>query len=170
MSGAEMGLTRPWTRRPVWANVRRTDQRDEMAVGPGGRHDARGADLRQSPLRSDRGLNLLTLASVLAEQLQLRTAGPGRLDRSSEQRLSEWMRNHVQVAVHPSPDRDCLRTSSCARDDRAGSLRAVTFDELIDFVQNRMSMSHVYQPLVIRALADADGAATLRQLAVGLAS
>jgi hypothetical protein len=45
---------------------------------------------------------------------------------------------------------------------------AVTFDELIDFVQNRMSMSHVYQPLVIRALADADGAATLRQLAVAL--
>ena len=46
----------------------------------------------------------------------------------------------------------------------------MTFDELIDFVQNRMSMSHVYQPLVIRALADADGAATLRQLAVALAS
>jgi ATP adenylyltransferase len=46
----------------------------------------------------------------------------------------------------------------------------VTFDELIDFVKNRMSMSHVYQPLVIRALADADGAATLRQLAVALAA
>ena len=50
----------------------------------------------------------LTLASIVSEQLQLKTAGPGRLDRSSEQRRSEWMRTHLQVAVYPSPDRDAL--------------------------------------------------------------
>jgi hypothetical protein len=50
----------------------------------------------------------LTLASILAEQLQLRSVGPGQLDRSSEQRLSHWMRDHLQVAVHPFPDRDAL--------------------------------------------------------------
>lgn len=143
----------------------------------------------------------LTLASILTEQLQLRKAGLGRLDHSSERRLSEWMRNHLQVAVHPSPDRDALadleqhvlaqldpplnlegraptpvpaRLAELRRQLRAGcradSVSGVTFDELIDFVKNRMSMSHVYQPLVIRALADADGAATLRQLAVALAA
>lgn len=36
------------------------------------------------------------------------------------------------------------------------------FDELATFIEERMSMSHVYQPLVIRSLVDADGAATLR--------
>lgn len=41
----------------------------------------------------------------------------------------------------------------------------MTFDELIDFLEHRMSMSHVYQPVLIRALVDAGGSATLRQLA-----
>ena len=39
------------------------------------------------------------------------------------------------------------------------------FDDLLAFVTERMRMSHIYQPLLIRALADAGGAATLRQLA-----
>jgi len=38
--------------------------------------------------------------------------------------------------------------------------------ELLDFVRSRMRMSHVYQPLLIRALVEAGGQATLRQLAV----
>ena len=42
------------------------------------------------------------------------------------------------------------------------------FDELATFIEERMSMSHVYQPLVIRSLVDADGAATLRQVALAL--
>jgi ATP adenylyltransferase len=46
----------------------------------------------------------------------------------------------------------------------------MTFKELIEFIDNKMSMSHVYQPLAIRALVDADGTATLRQIAVALAS
>ena len=41
--------------------------------------------------------------------------------------------------------------------------------ELQDFVDNRMRMSHVYQPLLIRCLLDAGGQATLRQLAIEFA-
>lgn len=41
----------------------------------------------------------------------------------------------------------------------------VTFNELVDFIEKKMAMSHVYQPALIRALVSAGGAATLRQLA-----
>jgi ATP adenylyltransferase len=41
----------------------------------------------------------------------------------------------------------------------------VNFASLKDFLLNRMSMSHIYQPVLIRALIDAGGSATLRQLA-----
>jgi ATP adenylyltransferase len=36
---------------------------------------------------------------------------------------------------------------------------------LVDFLEHKMSMSHVYQPLLVRALVDAGGVATVRQLA-----
>lgn len=39
------------------------------------------------------------------------------------------------------------------------------FSDLRDFLLHKMSMSHVYQPLLIRALIDAGGTATIRQLA-----
>lgn len=39
------------------------------------------------------------------------------------------------------------------------------YDELVDFIENKMVMSHVYQPLMIRALVDCGGSATIRQLA-----
>lgn len=39
------------------------------------------------------------------------------------------------------------------------------FDDLIAFLETKMSMSHIYQPLLIRTLVDAGGSATLRQLA-----
>jgi len=42
----------------------------------------------------------------------------------------------------------------------------VTFEELSDFIEKRMKMSHVYQPLLIKALIDAGGSATLRQIAL----
>ena len=45
----------------------------------------------------------------------------------------------------------------------------MTFTELCDFVTNRMRMSHIYQPLLIRCLVDAGGSATIRQLAQELA-
>lgn len=41
----------------------------------------------------------------------------------------------------------------------------MTYQDLVDFLENRMRMSQIYQPLLIRALVDAGGAATLRQLA-----
>jgi len=41
----------------------------------------------------------------------------------------------------------------------------MTYDQLVDFLEHKMSMSHVYQPLLIRALVDAGGIATIRQLA-----
>jgi hypothetical protein len=50
----------------------------------------------------------LTLASALADPLKLVAIAPHRLPRTSEQRLREWMRAHLQVAVHPFPERDAL--------------------------------------------------------------
>jgi diadenosine tetraphosphate (Ap4A) HIT family hydrolase len=41
----------------------------------------------------------------------------------------------------------------------------MTYAALVEFLETKMSMSHIYQPLLIRALVDAGGAATLRQLA-----
>jgi ATP adenylyltransferase len=48
--------------------------------------------------------------------------------------------------------------------------RPRTYEELAEFIQERMTMSHIYQPLVIRTLIDAGGSATLRQLATALAA
>ncbi|MHA2068802.1 MAG: HIT domain-containing protein [Candidatus Thorarchaeota archaeon] len=41
----------------------------------------------------------------------------------------------------------------------------MSFKDLVDFVQNKMRMSHIYQPLLIKSLVDAGGSATIRQLA-----
>jgi len=41
----------------------------------------------------------------------------------------------------------------------------MTYEELVDFLERKMVMSHVYQPLLVRALVDAGGVATVRQLA-----
>jgi hypothetical protein len=41
----------------------------------------------------------------------------------------------------------------------------MNYTELVDFLEHKMSMSHVYQPLLVRALVDSGGTATLRQIA-----
>jgi hypothetical protein len=41
------------------------------------------------------------------------------------------------------------------------------FADLIDFIDNRMKMSHIYQPLLLRIMVDAGGTATIRQIAHG---
>jgi len=41
----------------------------------------------------------------------------------------------------------------------------MTYQKLVEFLEHKMSMSHVYQPLLVRALVDAGGTATVRQLA-----
>ena len=38
-------------------------------------------------------------------------------------------------------------------------------NELIEFIQNKMRMSHIYQPLLIKILLEAGGKATIRHLA-----
>jgi hypothetical protein len=49
-----------------------------------------------------------TLAAILIEPLALIVTGPARVDPSSEKCLSEWMRAHLEVAVHPFVERDVL--------------------------------------------------------------
>lgn len=44
----------------------------------------------------------------------------------------------------------------------------MTFEALKDFIQRRLRMSHLYQPMVIRELISAGGKATVRQLALSL--
>jgi hypothetical protein len=39
------------------------------------------------------------------------------------------------------------------------------YEDLVHFLEHQMSMSHVYQPLLVRALVDSGGTAILRQLA-----
>jgi ATP adenylyltransferase len=41
------------------------------------------------------------------------------------------------------------------------------FPDLVDFIENKMRMSHIYQPLLLRILVEAGGTATVRQLAHG---
>jgi len=40
---------------------------------------------------------------------------------------------------------------------------AMNFSELKDFIDTKMKMSHVYQPLLIRLLVESGGQSTLRQ-------
>lgn len=49
-----------------------------------------------------------TLAAALRVPLSLDIVGRRQLDRDSEQRLSAWMREHPEVAVHAFPERDPL--------------------------------------------------------------
>lgn len=41
----------------------------------------------------------------------------------------------------------------------------MTFNQLTEFITQKMSMSHIYQPLLIQKLVEAGGTATIRQLA-----
>ena len=42
----------------------------------------------------------------------------------------------------------------------------LSFDDLMRFLQEEMSMSHIYQPLLIKSLVESGGIATIRQLAL----
>jgi ATP adenylyltransferase len=46
----------------------------------------------------------------------------------------------------------------------------MNYQVLINFIQNQMKMSHIYQPLLIKSLVDAGGSTTLRQLALAFLS
>ncbi len=62
----------------------------------------------------------LTLASALRTRLGLEPIGGGRMDRDGEGRLTDWMREHLMVAVIAYPDRlglDMFETLVLARLD-----------------------------------------------------
>lgn len=42
----------------------------------------------------------------------------------------------------------------------------MTFEELKDFLENKMRMSHIYQPLLIKSLLEFGGTSTIRQMAL----
>lgn len=42
----------------------------------------------------------------------------------------------------------------------------MTFEELKDFIENKMSMSHIYQPVLIKTLLDSDGISTTRNIGI----
>jgi hypothetical protein len=42
----------------------------------------------------------------------------------------------------------------------------MTFKQICDFIENKMRMSHIYQPLLIRTLVDSDGISTSRDIAL----
>ena len=44
------------------------------------------------------------------------------------------------------------------------------FRELKEFLESKMRMSHIYQPLLIKTLVEVGGSATVRQLAVSFLS
>ena len=70
-----------------------------LATRIGGNH--LGGRVRGSTFR-------LTLAAALRRSLRLTVEGPKRLAPASEKKLTEWMTEHLQVAVHPFDDRDPL--------------------------------------------------------------
>ena len=49
-----------------------------------------------------------TISAVLRESLNLRLAGPKKLIPEDNRRVSNWIENHLQVAIVPWEDRDSL--------------------------------------------------------------
>jgi hypothetical protein len=45
----------------------------------------------------------------LRDSLSLEVNGPKRLAPASEKALTTWIHRHLEVAVHPFPDRDALK-------------------------------------------------------------
>ena len=76
----------------------------------------------------------------------------------------------LTASVHPPTYGENLIQDRSApkRADRRhiGQHSGMEADELLEFLETRMRMSHVYQPLLIRCLLDAGGQATVRQLAI----
>src|SRR5262249_419625 len=64
---------------------------------------------RHLGLRSDYSTLRHTITALLRTPLDLGPIGKNRLDRSSEERLRDWMRNHLMLAVHPFLNRDVLK-------------------------------------------------------------
>ena len=50
----------------------------------------------------------LTISAILLRSLGLEVAEPGRLAADSNRTVSQWIRQHLQVAIAPHPNRDTL--------------------------------------------------------------
>lgn len=50
----------------------------------------------------------LTISAILLEPLGLVVAKPGRLERDDNRRVSDWIKEHLRVAIVPYHDRDSL--------------------------------------------------------------
>ncbi|MDP9050934.1 MAG: hypothetical protein M3O31_09490 [Acidobacteriota bacterium] len=49
-----------------------------------------------------------TLTACLNDVLRLEAVGPKELTKDSEGRLTDWICQHLSIAIHPSDDRDGL--------------------------------------------------------------
>jgi hypothetical protein len=50
----------------------------------------------------------LTISAILLQPLSLQMARPGQLNPDSNRKVSEWIRDHLQVAISPYDDRDSI--------------------------------------------------------------
>ena len=48
--------------------------------------------------------------------------------------------------------------------------KAMTYEELEHFISEKMSLSHVYQPVAIQTLLTSNGTATMQDVAAGVSS
>lgn len=64
------------------------------------------------------------------------------------------------------PDFRNLQEASYRSNIRSPKVDRMTYKELKDFIEHKMRMSHIYQPLLIRTLVDLGGFATVRHLAM----
>ena len=80
-----------------WPSGKTTDQTLGRRIG----QMHLGGKVRMSTFR-------WTLASLLFDQLEMQVQASMLITPASEQALSEWMREHLCVAVHPYDDRDTL--------------------------------------------------------------
>lgn len=51
----------------------------------------------------------LTISAILVEPLNLRVEKPKKLASDDRRKVSEWIKDHLQVAIAPFEDRDSLR-------------------------------------------------------------
>lgn len=75
----------------------------------------------------------LTLAAALKKPLRLKKAGPSELTPASEERLSQWMREHLSLAVYQCVNRDelnDLETRVLAEGDPALNLFSMPISEV----------------------------------------
>lgn len=103
------------------------------------------------------------MASILSTSSQARSSFPSDLLRVHEMEN----KNSDSVFWHSRFQMLTLDSLLWALPGQEGA-SAMKISDLLDFLKNRMRPSHIYQPVLVRTLVDAGGAATIRQLAQAL--